>query len=192
MTKTKNVRKKDAMEFIGKCECKAIDTLENKYYKLIKEEEDKLIKDKGYMEKINKIQNLLNEIFKLDNELGQQMSEDKDIGYCLGSYYSLSNRLNTYYGQEGNRYYKSVKEACNFMHSKINKLHEEREDSISGTKKEYRKIEEILFDLPTGKEAGQYLEELGFDISSIKPEEKITSLATKIDKSKVFVCNDNK
>ena len=41
------------------------------------------------------------------------------------------------------------------------------------------------------KDIASYLEETGFDISSLK-ESKNTQLVAKVDKSKLFVCGDNK
>ena len=43
-----------------------------------------------------------------------------------------------------------------------------------------------------GKDVAEYLEAIGFDISSVRKGDDCVALSVDIDKTKLFVCGDNK
>lgn len=177
------MKKKDLMEFITKVENKAVNSVSDKWKKIIEANKDEICK--SYLEKLSKIQDRLNKCFKdMDNILAD-MTEDKEIEYS-GNYYFNRGK------QDLNDIIKDTKNSCKFR-GEIKKIVQKRDKEIAEVKANYSKLYESCNVLSSAKEVAKVLEDLGFDISVLKDKDaREKALVAQIDKSKLFVCGENK
>lgn len=176
------VYKKDVYDFLEKVEAKAIKSVEQKYKNMIKDSKEK--RSVNYMKDIRGI---ITKIEKLYNE-SEKLFEEHKILYADNANYS-----NLYYM----KYYLTnclhTAQSINFYDIKEDEMEQqsmlEMKQEINEVKKEYAKLKHYAKN-NSAKESYNLLKEIGFDVSSLEQQE--TSLITKADKSKLFVCGDNK
>ena len=85
--------------------------------------------------------------------------------------------------------------AIKSVEEKWNKQIKAKKDEVFSKYKEkvrfnYKKVYMVSKDMSSAKKIAEYLEGLGFDISTLK-EDEMKYLSTDIDKSKLFVCGEN-
>lgn len=173
--------KKDLLEFIERVEHKAIKSIGVRFDKEIeiKKEEEVLSK---YEYKIDLLQDTFNRFSTNLTNLLTDMKEDKEVGYN-GSY-AISN------GQDYLKNIKfKIKNSCSFQ-GEVQKLKDQMDKEIKEVKDNYHKVYMVSKSMSSSKKIAEYLEGLGFDLSSLK-EDEIKALVADIDKSKLFVCGEN-
>lgn len=174
------MNKKDLLDFINRVEEKAIRSVTDKYGKLIEEEKSKVIKP--YEDKIDKLQFTFNMFSQNLTMLLTDLKEDKEIAYC-GSYDI----------RRGQSYLIDIKTkiaTTSAYQGKVEKLKNEMADEVNLVRANYKKVFVVSKNMTSAKKIAEYLEGLGFDISSLK-EDEITALVAEIDKTKLFVCGEN-
>ena len=82
-----------------------------------------------------------------------------------------------------------VRENSSF-NGQVMKLKQARNKEIEEVRFNYKKVYMVSKDMSSAKKIAEYLEGLGFDISTLK-EDEMKYLSTDIDKSKLFVCGEN-
>jgi len=111
------------------------------------------------------------------------MKEDLETAYS-GNY-----RIN-----DGLKYLSNIKTKissdCNFQ-GEVMKLEQARDKEIEEVEFNYKKVYIVSKGMSSTKKIVEYLESLGFDLSTLK-EDEMKYLSTDIDKSKLFVCGENK
>jgi len=175
------MNKKDLLEFIERVEVKAITSVEGKWIKKIEAAKEKAISK--YSKKIDMYQSAFNNFSTNLTNLLTDMKEDLETAYN-GNY-----RIN-----DGLRYLSNIKTKitsdCSF-NGEVMKLKQEEEKEIEAVKFNYKKVYIVSKGMSSSKKIAEYLEALGFDISTLK-EDEMKYLSTDIDKSKLFVCGENK
>ena len=172
--------KRDLLEFIERVEEKAIKSVEDKWNKLIKDKKNEVLskyEDKFglYQSVFNNFQtNLVNLLSDIKEDVEINFKGSKTIDYGFGY---LSNIRG------------SIIDRCSFG-KKVDKLSIKQEKEIEEVRINYRKVYMVSKSMSSAKKIAEYLEALGFDISSLK-EDEIQYLSTDIDKSKLFVCGEN-
>lgn len=173
--------KKDLLEFIERVQAKAVKSVNERFDKEI-EAKKKEVTAK-YEDKIDLYQDTFNRFQVNLKNLMADMREDKEVAYC-GSY-TIRYALNDL---------SSIKEeiiSCCDFEGKVQKIRNARDKEISEVKANYHKVYTVAKSMSSAKKIADYLKELGFDISSLENEE-VASLVAEIDKSKLFVCGENK
>lgn len=181
------VKKRELMEFIDKVEHKAVESVQDRYEKLIDAEKIKILTDQGYMDRIIKIQREVNKLFTESQNLVLDMKEDVTVRY--EEYYNVAYRLNQFTGKK--EILNDVLREGKFDGGSVEKIRTERDKEIKDVKANYHKVRVVCQDMANGAKVAEYLKGLGFDISSLEKEES-TALMCEIDKSKLFVCGENK
>lgn len=172
--------KKDLLNFIERVEEKAIKSVEDKWWKLIEDKKDEVFSK--YEDKIGLYQSTFNNfetnLTKLltdirgDSEVNFSGSYDINRGFsCLQNIRSL------------------IVESCSFG-KEVDKLKIKKKKEIEEVSLNYKKVYMVSKSMNSAKKIAEYLEALGFDISSLK-EDEMQYLSTDIDKSKLFVCGEN-
>lgn len=173
--------KKDLLEFIERVQVKAVKSVKDKFNKKISEKEVEVLAK--YEDSINLLQDTFNRFSANLNNVMADMREDKEVAFHGN--YSINTGIN---------YLSNIKEeiisGCDFE-GKVRKIKNARDKEISEVKANYHKVYTVAKSMSSAKKIAEYLKELGFDISSIENEE-VTSLVADIDKSKLFVCGENK
>lgn len=173
--------KKDLLEFIERVEAKAVKSVKEKFNKKISEKEVEVLSK--YEDSINLLQDTFNRFSANLSNVMADMKEDKEVAFH-GNY-----RIN-----DGINYLSNIKERiikdCDFE-GKVQKIRNARDKEIAEVKANYHKVYTVAKSMSSAKKIADYLKELGFDISSIE-DDAVTSLVADIDKSKLFVCGENK
>lgn len=175
------MRKQDLLEFIERVKAKAVKSVEEKYNEEIQKAKDKAISK--YREKIAMYQDTFNRFSTNLTNLLTDMKEDSEVAY--GSSYDISNGLKYLVDIK-----KSITNNCNFI-GKVQKIKDAKEKEISEVEQNYDTVYAVCKSINNANRIAEYLEELGFDISSVK-DKNMTALVAQVDKTKLFVCGDNK
>lgn len=173
--------KKDLLMFIERVERKAISSVEARFNKEIEEKKKEVLSK--YEEKINMYQNSLNRVVTNITNLLTDMKEDVEVAY-EGNYY-LDQSF-----KRINRLKINIVDSCMFK-GEIQKIKDRRSREIEEVKANYHKVYVVSKSMSSAKKIAEYLEGLGFDLSTLK-EDEITALVADIDKDKLFVCGDRK
>lgn len=173
--------KKDLLMFIERVEQKAISSVEARFNKKIEEKKKEVLSK--YEDSINMLQDTFNRFSTNLTNLLTDMKEDMQVAY--GGSYAIRN------GQE---YLKNIKNqitnSCGFQ-GEVQKLKDQKKKEIEEVKANYHKVYVVSKNMSSAKKIAEYLEGLGFDLSSLK-EDEITALVADIDKDKLFVCGERK
>lgn len=175
------MRKPDLLEFIEKIKEKAVKSVEERYDKKIKTTKDNAMKK--YDEKIAMYQDSFNRFVTNVTNLVTDMKEDIEVAYD-GSYAI----------QNGFCYLKNIRESiidsCEFK-GEVQMIKDSKDRELDEVKKAYNTVYAVCKSMNSANRIAEYLEELGFDISSVK-DKNMTALVAQVDKSKLFVCGDKK
>ena len=184
------IKKKELLIFLNKVEHKAVTSVQDRFNKTIEEEKAKLLEQKGFQARVETVQNKLNELFIENQSLMQEMEDDKSIDYqgMHHCYHSFNANISMFTGKE---YTLSVIEKCVFDGGSIQKLRDKRDKEISEVKEQYTKVRTVCEDMTSSNKILEYLKALGFDLSTLEQAEN-NKLIPDIDKSKLFVCGENK
>lgn len=178
------MKKRDLLDFIDKVEIKAIRSVEKRWDKVIKEKKDQLLSK--YKDSIQMYQNTFSNLSANIRNILCDMKDDNEVGY-VGGYYGIESTLSNL---EGNKLFLRIAEKCTFI-GEVQKLYDLRNKEIEEVKANYLKVKAVSQNMRETKKIAEYLKELGFDISSVE-DEQVTALVADIDKSKLFVCGENK
>ncbi|NMF04533.1 hypothetical protein ACUH7Y_09425 [Clostridium beijerinckii] len=175
------MNKKDLLGFIERVESKAVKSVETKWDKKIEEAKEKAMSK--YNNKIEMYQSAFNNFSTNLTNLLTDMKEDLETGYTHS--YDFQNGLRNLANIK-----KEIKYRCEFK-GKVMKLEQDKNKEIEEVKFNYKKVEIVAKGMSSSKKIAEYLEGLGFDLSTLK-EDEMKYLSTDIDKSKLFVCGENK
>lgn len=177
------MKKKDMLEFILKVESKALRSVNEKWEKLINEKKEETMSK--YNEEMNSLQQRINKITEDVKEFEEKVKDDESMKYSIGRYNKFENIIssNGYLDLKKKVYLNSQ-----FLSSTEN-LKKMKQEEYNEVNLNYNKVYTICSKMKNGKQINDYLLELGFDTSSYleKEEKKI-----EVDKTKLFVCKDNK
>lgn len=175
------MNKKDLLEFIERVEKKAIKSVEDRFNKEIENKKDEVLSK--YEEKINMYQDTFNRFSANLTNLLTDMKEDLEVAYS-----------GNYGIREGLLYLSNIKKqislSCNFK-GEVQKLKNRKDKEIEEVKDNYHKVYIGAKSMSSSNKIAEYLEGLGFDLSSLK-EDEMKALVADIDKSKLFVCGERK
>lgn len=175
------MRKEDLLGFIVRVERKAVKSVEEKFNAEIQTAKDKAMSK--YDEKIAMYQDTFNRFSTNLTNLLTDLKENTEVGY-EGSY-----RIN-----DGLSYLKNIREGidrgCSFK-GQVQKIRDAKTKEVEEVKKNYDTVYKVCKSMSSANRIAEYLEELGFDISSVK-DKNITALVAQVDRTKLFVCGDNK
>lgn len=171
--------KKDLLDFIERVEYKAVASVENRWNKEIQAKKNEVVEP--YKEQIQAYQNIFNRFSTNLTALLTNMKEDIEVGY-RGNYV-IQEGLKDLCNIEAR-----IKESCSFDGT-VEKLYQAKRKEVEEVETNYKKVYMVSKTM-TAKKIAEYLEGLGFDLSSLK-EDEMKYLSTDIDKSKLFVCGDN-
>lgn len=175
------MRKADLLEFIDRVKNKAVAAVETKWNEEIQKKKDEAIAK--YDEKINMYQSAFNNFSTNLTNILTDMKEDIEVSY------TGSSDINYGLSHLGNIKNKIVSN-CSFK-GEVQKLKDLKNKEVEEVKANYHKVYVVAQNMTSANRIAEYLEELGFDISSLK-EKNMTALIAQVDKSKLFVCGDNK
>ncbi|WP_195264520.1 hypothetical protein [Clostridium sp. 1001275B_160808_H3] len=173
--------KKDLLEFIERVERKAISSVEARFDKEIEVKKQEVLSK--YEDSINMLQDTFNRFSTNLTNLLTDMKEDMQVAYV--SNWDINTSLNRLSDIKRNIVY-----SCDFQ-GKVQKLKDKREKEIEEVKANYHKVYVVSKSMSSSKKIAEYLEGLGFDLSSLK-EDEMNALVADIDKSKLFVCGERK
>jgi hypothetical protein len=183
------IKKRKLMEFIDAVEKKAVGSVEKRYQKVIDEEQSRILNDGGYTNKIEELQDIINSLLSKHRELISDMHDNKIVHYTgIGCWDTLDYEIR---GFDGKGYIKKVLDKCMFDGGSVEKIRNKRDKEIQAVKDNYNKVRIICDRKANGSQIAEYLKGLGFDISSLEKDES-KALTVEIDKSKLFVCGENK
>lgn len=182
------IKKRACLEFIDKVEHKAIQSVTDKYNKKIAEEKQKILNDGGYLKRLKKAQQNFNKLFDEFSNLALEMRDNKKVNYSLGNYDTFEYEMNRFTSKG---LIEKVVYRCNFNGGSVELIRNDRDKEIAAVKENYNKVRLVVERKSNGAQAAEYLKGLGFDISSLEKNES-KALSVKIDKSKLFVCGENK
>ena len=172
--------KKDLLEFIERVEEKAIKSVEDRWNKLIEEKKNEVLSK--YEDKIGLYQSTFN---NFETNLTYLLTDIKGD--------SETNFSGSYDLRKGFSYLKDIRISivgnCGFG-KEVGKLIIKKKKEIEEVEVNYKKVYMVSKSMSSAKKIAEYLEALGFDISSLK-EDEMQYLSTDIDKSKLFVCGEN-
>lgn len=175
------MRKIDLLEFIERVNHKAVVSVQVKWNSQIEAKKAEYIAK--YDEKINMYQSSFNNFSNNLTNLLTDMKEDKEVGYN-GSV-DIRNGLSYLRGIKS-----SIVSNCDFQ-GEVQKLKNLKLKEIEEVKTNYNTVYTVCKGMSSANRIAEYLEELGFDVSSIR-DKNMTALVAQVDKSKLFVCGDNK
>jgi len=181
------MRKKQLMTFIDQVENKAVLSVKEKFNLEIEKQKLEVLNNKGYTNRITKLQRKVNDLYTEAQALYLDMKEDIEVRY--ENYYNTATELYSYSGK------KEILERdlknCKFNGGSIELVRNNRELEIKAVKDNYNKVRVISDSYTSANKIAEYLKALGFDLSTIEGKEN-AALTVKIDTSKLFVCGDNK
>lgn len=173
--------KKDLLEFIERVERKAISSVEARFDKEIEVKKQEVLSK--YEDSINTLQDTFNRFSTNLTNLLTDMKEDMEVAYS-----------GNYYVNDGMKYLSNIKNrvssSCHFQ-GEVQKLKDQKKKEIEEVKANYKKVYVVSKSMSSAKKIVEYLEGLGFDLSSLK-EDEMNALVADIDKSKLFVCGERK
>lgn len=175
------MNKKDLLEFIDRVERKAVSSVEARFNKEIEEKKKEVLSK--YEDSINMLQDTFNRFSTNLTNLLTDMKEDMQVAYS-GSW-NLDRSLNMLANIK-----KEIVCYCDFQ-GEVQKLKDQRSKEIEEVKANYKKVYIVSKSMSSAKKIAEYLEGLGFDLSSLK-EDEMKALVADIDKSKLFVCGERK
>lgn len=184
------MKKKDLMVFIDMVETKAVKSVTERHDKIINDAKEKLFEDGGYNRRIENIQKQVNSLQEETKNLVIDMSENTEVNYPKYQTYDLLHRLNDFIGVnniKGNMYRESK-----FEGGKIPLQIAVKRQEIEEVKTQYQKVRYVSHRKTSAKDIAEYLEAIGFDISSVRKGDDCVALSVELDKSKLFVCGENK
>ena len=184
------MRKRDLMDFINVVENKALRSVRERHDKIILTEKFRLMDEGGYTDRISAIQKEVDILYRANNKLVTDMQKDIKIKYPVYGAYDLNYRLNDFATKNCIR--DGMMKNASFDGSKIPLLIKEKELEIKLVKENYNKVIMVSQSKRYGKDVAEYLEAIGFDISSVRKGDDCVALSVDIDKTKLFVCGDNK
>ena len=173
--------KKDLLEFISRVETKAVNSVRDRYTKLIADKEKEVTEQ--YNDRIGILQSSFNHFSSNLVKLLADMREDGEVAY-YGSR-SIDNSL-----ENLSDLHERIVSRCDF-NGQVQKIVDSMSKEINAVKVNYNKVYVVAKNMGSAKEIAKYLKELGFDISSLE-NDNITALVADIDRTKLFVCGENK
>lgn len=172
--------KKDLLEFIERVEQKAINSVEKRFRVEIELKKKEVLNK--YENKIDFLQDTFNRFSTNLTNLLSDMKEDTQVSYD-----------GDWKIRDGLRYLECIKnrivEGCSFQ-GEVQKLRNQCDKEVQEVKANYHKVYIVSKNMSNAKKIAEYLEGLGFDLSSLK-EDEMKALVADIDKSKLFVCGEN-
>ena len=183
------MKKRDLMDFIDVVENKAVRSVTERHNKIITEAKEDLFEKGGYTSIIKNIQKRVNSMQMEVQELTLNLIEDRNINYP--KYHTdLLERLNQSIGKT--RIIDNMISASKFTGGNIPLLIKAKEQEIKEVKENYSKVRYVSQSKTSAREVAEYLEAVGFDISSVRKGDDCVAIAVELDKSKLFVCGENK
>lgn len=175
------MNKKDLLEFIERVEEKALDSVKKRWKEnIIKKENEVMSK---YDKKIAMYQSSFNNFSTNLTNILTDMKEDLEISYQHS--YNIQNGLINLKNIRN-----SIVSNSSFQ-GEVQKLKDLRDKELKEVEFNYKKVYIVSKGMSSSKKIAEYLEGLGFDISNLK-EDEMKYLSTDIDKTKLFVCGENK
>ena len=175
------MNKKDLLEFIERVERKAVSSVEARFNKEIEDKKKEVLSK--YEDSINMLQDTFNRFSTNLTNLLTDMKEDMQVAYS-GSY-AIRN------GQDFLKNLKhQITSSCEFQ-GEVQKLRDQKKKEIEEVKANYHKVFVVSKSMSSAKKIAEYLEGLGFVLSSLK-EDEMKALVADIDKDKLFVCGERK
>lgn len=174
------MNKRDLLDFIERVQHKAVRSVEDRFEKEIEKKKSEVLSK--YEDNINLLQNTFNRFSTNLTNLLTDMKEDKEVAYSGN--WRISDSLK-YLNDMKTR----ISSSC-FFEGQVQKLKDQRDKEIEAVKANYHKVYVVSKSMPSAKKIAEYLEGLGFDLSSLK-EDEMKALVADIDKSKLFVCGEN-
>ena len=178
------------MNFIDIVEAKAVRSVTERHNKIINDAKENLFAKGGYNERINKIQKQVNSLQIETQNLILDLCENKEINYPKYGNYDLLSELNNNIGKSTTKV--KMMSKSKFDGGNIPLLIKAKEIEIEGVKENYAKVRYVSQEKTSAKDIAEYLEAIGFDISSVRKGDDCVALSVEIDKSKLFVCGENK
>ena len=174
------MNKRDLLDFIERVQHKAVRSVEDRFEKEIEKKKSEVLSK--YEDNINLLQNTFNRFSTNLTNLLTDMKEDKEVAYSGN--WSISNSL-----ENLNNMKTRISSSC-YFEGQVQKLKDQRDKEIEAVKANYHKVYVGSKSMSSAKKIAEYLEGLGFDLSSLK-EDEMKALVADIDKSKLFVCGEN-
>ena len=184
------MKKKDLMLFIDLVENKAVKSVTERHNKIINDAKEELFETCGYNERIERFQKKVNSLQVEVQSLVLDMEENIEVNYPKYGNYDLLRRLNNFIGKTEIK--EQMMSESNFEGGQIPLLKEAKMLEIKGVKENYAKVRYVSNSKSSAKDIAEYLEATGFDISSVRKGDDCVALAVELDKSKLFVCGENK
>jgi len=184
------MKKKELMDFINLVEHKAVRSVTERHDKIINKAKEELFVKGGYNERIARIQKQVNSLHTELQELVLNLNDNIEINYKKYNNYDLLHGINDHIGKLTIKVY--TVSHSNFDGGQIPLLVKAKDLEIEGVKENYQKVRWVSNSKTSAKEIAEYLEVVGFDISSVKKGDDCVALSVELDKSKLFVCGDNK
>lgn len=178
------MKKKDLLDFILKVESKAVSSVSKKWDNLISEAKVKAIEP--YMDRVRQYQRDINILSEKLSSLAMLLAEDTEVAYIKGAYYGIEKRINPLCGD---KLVQAIQENSQYK-GEVAKLKNAKQKEINEVRAEYHNLYNYCKEIRSALEINRYLVGLGFDTSAL--EKKATDLVVELDKSKLFVCGDNK
>lgn len=175
------VYKKDVNNFLLKVEEKAIKSVQKKYDDMILQSKTERVDDylKEMREFGRKLEALVTEAQELYGKHQHLYDKPAWSNLCYVVSY-LQNALSNCNGINASSVMANAHEQQLFI---------EKKEQLNEVQKEYAKLKHYAKN-NSAKESYNLLKEIGFNVSSL--EQKEESLITMADKSKLFVCGENK
>lgn len=183
------MKKRDLMNFIDAVEHKAIKSVTERHDKIINDAKEELFEKNGFNERIKKVQNKVNSLQIEAQNLVLDLNENIEINYPKGRY-DLCHRLNEHTGKSTLK--ENILYASTYKGGQIPLLIKAKEKELQGVQENYAKVRYVSHSKTCAKDVGIYLEAVGFDISSVRAGDDCMALSVELDKSKLFVCGENK
>jgi len=184
------MKKKALMEFIEVVESKAVSSVNTRHNKIISDAKEKLFETGGYNKRIVDIQNLTNSLQIEIQKLVLDMSDNVGVNYPRCEYNDLLHELNDFIGTK--KIKQQMFNRSSFSGSLVPLLIKAKDLEIEEVRKNYNLVRYVCNNKSSAKDIAEYLEGVGFDISSVRKGDDCIALSVKLDKSKLFVCGDNK
>ena len=169
--------KRDIKIFIEKVENKAVKSIRKKFdlivFEYLEANYGEIVGDIKFY--APQLENIINSLAPLIEKADGYSPSTKVIHYLNNTLYQLNSvSVSDFKNEDDN----------------IKKLRVMMGEEVEQVKQEYEKIYHYL-KVNSAKETYNYLIQLGFDVSSIPTGNNVPTI-TNIDKSKLFVCGDNK
>ena len=181
------MNKKDVMNWLQAVEDKATNYVKEEYETKKKIEERKILDEGMFTIRIYALQKKVNELHAIAQTLAIDMHEDKNVH--MDTYGSVASILSHRIGKD--TLYEDMANRSDFRGTKLPNMKEEYRELRKEVSDNYNKVRMVMNKLQGADKCIEYLKEIGFDVSELKTIEE-TALLVEIDKTKLFVCGDNK